>query len=304
MNTDQQLLTSIPPRRRRRAVLFMPGDDLHKIAKGAQLGVDSVVMDLEDGVALNRKHAGREVVRKALETVDFGRIERLVRINTPASGLAQDDLEQTVDGHPDGYVLPKVESGETIRAVSRWLEEIERARGWAIGGIRILVVIETARGVMRLDEIAGADPRLRALMFGSEDFAGDIGATRTKEGWEIFYARSAVVVAAAAHDLQAIDTVYIDLDDLDGLREEARRALQMGYEGKLAIHPRQVEVINEVFTPSAEEVERARQLMQTFEEHQQKGAGTFAFYGKMVDMPMLRAARRVLQRAGIGNSEE
>lgn len=285
--------------RLRRAVLFMPGDDLHKIQKGAMLGVDSVVMDLEDGVALNRKQAAREAVCQALETIDFGRTERLIRLNTPVSGLEYDDLFQTVSAHPDGYVLPKVESAEAIRSVSRWLEQIEQKHGWPIGGIRLMAVIETARGILKLDEIAGADPRLRALMFGSEDFAGDIGATRTQEGWEIFYARSKVVIAARAYNLQAIDTVYTAFNDDDGLRAEAQRALQMGYDGKLAIHPRQVAIINEVFTPTAEEVARAKELMQIFEAHQRDGTGAFEFYGKMVDMPLLRAAQRVLQRAGV-----
>jgi citrate lyase beta subunit len=172
-----------------------------------------------------------------------------------------------------------------------------------VGGIRLLAVIETARGVMKLDEVASADERLDALAFGSEDFAGDIGATRTRDGWEIFYARSAVVTAAAAYGLQALDTVFVDLNDLDGLRAEAQFALRLGYTGKLAIHPKQVAVINEVFTPSAEEVARAQRLMQVFAEQQQQGAGAFAFEGKMVDMPIVRAAQRVLQRAGLADSE-
>ncbi|MBI3734006.1 MAG: CoA ester lyase, partial [Chloroflexi bacterium] len=286
-------------RPRRRTVLFMPGDDLRKIQRGVSLaGVDTIAMDLEDGVALNRKQAARETVCHALDTVDFGRVERLVRLNTPASTLQQDDLAQTVAQHPDGYVLPKVESAETVQAVSGQLGEVERARGWPVGGIRLLALIETARGVLRLDEIAGSDERLDALVFGAEDFAGDIGATRTQAGWEVFHARSAVVIAAAAYGLQAIDTVFTALDDLDGLRADAQRALQMGYDGKLAIHPRQVPVICEVFTPSADEVARAQALMQAFDEHQRQGAGAFELNGRMVDMPMVRAARRVLQRAG------
>ena len=284
--------------RARRALLFMPGDDRHKIEKGAATGVDAVVMDLEDGVALNRKEEARETVRRALEKVTFGRTERLVRINPVGSGLEEADLEATLDGHPDGYVVPKVESPEQIRWVSAWLAAEERARGWPVGGIRLLAILESARGILNAGAIAVADDRLEALIFGAEDFAGDVGATRTREGWEVFYARSAVVVAAAAHELQAIDTVFIDLHDLERLRQEAAFALQLGFDGKLAIHPRQVPVIQGVFTPSPEEVERAKRLIEAFETHQAEGTGVFAFEGKMVDMPMIRAARRVLARAG------
>ncbi len=300
MSSDQQSAL-LPHRRLRSAVLFMPGDDLHKIQTGASLGVDSVVMDLEDGVALNRKAAARNVVCEALQTIDFGPTERLIRLNTSVSGLEHDDLFQTVSAHPDGYVLPKVESAEAIRSVSHWLAQIEERHNWEVGAIRLLAVVETARGIMNLNEIAAADGRLRALIFGAEDLAGDIGATRSKEGWEIFYGRSAVVLAARAHDLQAIDTVYVAFNDDDGLREDARRALQMGYDGKLAIHPRQVPIIHDAFTPNAEEIAHARALMQIFEEHQRNGTGAFEFYGKMVDMPMLRAAQRILQRAGFSS---
>lgn len=285
--------------RPRRALLFMPGDDRRKIEKGASLEVDAVVMDLEDGVAFNRKVVARETVRKALEEIEFGRTERLVRINPVGSGLEEADLVATIGGHPDGYVVPKVESPEQVEWLSAWLAAEERARGWPVGGIRLLAILETARGILNAGVIAGADERLEALIFGAEDFAGDVGATRTREGQEILYARSVVVVAAAAHRLQAIDTVFTDLHDLEGLRKEAAFALQLGFDGKLAIHPRQVPVIQEAFTPSPEEVERAKRLIEAFEAHQAEGTGVFAFEGKMVDMPMIRAAQRVLARAGL-----
>lgn len=285
--------------RRRRSLLFMPGDDRHKIEKGAGLDVDSVVMDLEDGVALNQKDTARETVREALNTLEFGDTERLVRINPVGSGLEDDDLALTIDGRPDGYVVPKVKSVDQVRWVSNWLAGIERDRDWPERGIRLLVLIESARSVLAVERIAAASRRLDALIFGAEDFAGDVGATRTAEGHEVLYARSVVVVAAAAYNLQAIDTVFVELQDTEGLRAETEFALQLGYDGKLAIHPRQVPVLNDVFTPSDEEVTRARRLVEAFEEHQEAGAGAFEYEGKMVDMPMVRAARRVLVRAGI-----
>jgi len=291
-------LTS-PTKRRRRSLLFMPGDDLRKIEKGPALGADSLVIDLEDGVAMNRKQAARDVTREALRRVVFGRTERLVRLNAPETGLTEEDLRQTVESRPDGYVLPKVESAGAVQALSRKLAEIEHQRGWKDGSIRLLAVVETARGIMQLQSIAESDPRLDALAFGAEDLAGDIGATRTRDGWEVFYARSAVVIAAAANGLQAIDMIFTDLQDVDGLRVEAQRALQMGFAGKMAVHPRQVAIVNDVFMPSEEAAARAEALLRAFEEHQASGTGVFAFEGRMVDMPVVRAARRLLERAAM-----
>ncbi len=281
----------------RRALLFMPGDDRRKIEKGAMLGVDSVIMDLEDGVALNNKVAARSTAATALREVDFGRAEKLVRLNSAASELETDDLHATLPAHPDGYVLPKVEAAWQVQEVSAQIEHAEHEHGWPLGGIRLLAIIETARGIVNLREIAGSDPRLDALIFGAEDLAGDIGATRTPEGDEVFYARSAVVIHAKAFGLQAIDTPCVDLNDLDGLKAQTRTALQMGYTGKLAIHPRQVDVIQHVFTPSPEEIRRAKRLIDAHEAHQNAGTGVFELDGKMVDMPMVRAAKTLLARA-------
>ncbi|MFN8481953.1 MAG: CoA ester lyase [Anaerolineae bacterium] len=284
--------------RPRRVLLFMPGDNLRKITKGAASGVDSVIMDLEDAVALGRKAAAREVVAEALTTIDFGRSERLVRINGLTTGLAEADVAATVAARPDGYMIPKVESAAQVQQIDALLAEAEAAHGWPTGSVRLLAIVETARGVIRLDEIGGSSPRLDALCFGAEDLAGDIGARRTPEGAEVFYARSAVVIAAAAHGLQAIDTPYIDLQNIEGLSADARRAAGMGYTGKLAIHPRHIEPILGAFTPSDEEVAAAQRLVDAYAASQAAGAGVFALDGKMVDTPLLRAAQRVLARAG------
>jgi citrate lyase beta subunit len=286
--------------RARRAVLFMPGDDLHKISKAAALAVDSVIMDLEDGVAFSRKAEARQTVAHALTHLDFGQSERLVRINPPSSAFEVDDLDAVLPARPAGIVIPKVEAADQVQYICDIIARGEQAAGWEPGSIRVLAIIETARGVLNLPTIAGADPRLDALMFGAEDLAGDIGATRTPEGWEVFYARSAVVTAAAAYGIQAIDTVFVTLDNLDGLRRETQQALAMGYAGKMAIHPRQVPVITEVFTPSEAAVSAARRLIDAHNAHQAAGSGVFVWEGRMVDMPMIRAAERVLARARVG----
>ncbi len=281
----------------------MPGDDLRKITKATQLPADAIIMDLEDGVALSRKEAARRVILDALADLDFGHRARLIRINPTTSALAQADLRATVEGRPDGYVIPKVESADDVQAVARFLDEAEQINGWPVGSIRLLAIIETALGVMNLREIAQASARLDALMFGGEDLAGETGAIRTRAGWEILYARSAVVTAAAAYGLQAIDTIFVDLADVAGLAEECAFARGLGFSGKMAIHPRQVAVINRAFSPTEAEVAAARRLIDTFDEHQSGDVGVFELDGKMVDMPMVRAARKILDRAK-GTQEE
>jgi len=294
--TNLQPSKANPPQLRR-SVLFMPGDSMRKIQKATQLDADSIVMDLEDGVALNNKAAARETIAEALRTLDFGRRERLVRVNPPDSGFLDDDIAATAPARPDGFVIPKTETAEDVQTVSQKLAAVEAAHGWPDGSLRLVAVVETALGVMNLREIAQADARLDALMFGAEDLAGDIGAVRTRVGWEVFFARSAVVTAAAAYGLQAIDMIFVDFQNLDGLAEECRTARQMGYVGKMAIHPKQVEIINREFSPTPAEIDRAQRLVAAHRAHQQSGRGAFAFEGKMVDMPVIRAAEHVLARA-------
>ncbi len=283
--------------RSRRALLYMPGDDLHKIEKAITLGVDSICMDIEDGVAWNCKADARRTIVQALQSLDFGRAERLVRINPIGSGMEADDLSEILSARPDGIVIPKVGSAEAVQWVSARLREAEREHGWPEGEICILALIETARGVVNLKEICGADPRLQALIFGAEDLAGDIGAVRTREGWEVFYARSAVVVHAAAFGLQAIDIVYMDLHDDEGLKQESMEAARMAYSGKQIIHPRQVGPVQQAFTPSDEAIAQAQRVVAAAAEHQGKGEGAFALDGKMIDAPVVKAAQWVLERA-------
>lgn len=284
--------------RRRRSLLFMPGDSERKIEKATGLDADVIIADLEDGVALSRKDAARRTIVDAFSRLTFGSAERLIRIN-PASGpLWEDDLAQTLAARPHGYVLAKAESAAEIGQVARRLAELEADAGLPPGGIHIFPLIETARGVLAAGEIAGADDRVAGLFFGAEDLAGDLGARRSREGWEVFYARSAVVTAAAAYGLPAIDTVYVALDDSEGLAAECDFVRGLGFSGKLAIHPRQVAVINRCFTPDTAEMERARRLIAAFEYHQAEGAGVFEMDGQMVDMPMVRAARKVLAAGG------
>jgi len=280
----------------RRALLYMPGDDWKKINKGLTLHVDCVCMDMEDGVALNRKSYARATIAKALRELDFGRSEKLARINAVGSGFEKDDIETVLPAHPDGIVIPKIETREQIEWASEIIEAQELAQGWGVNSIRMLVGVETARGILNLKEIA-AHPRLDGLIFGAEDFAASIGATRSRAAWEIMYARSAVVTHAAAYDLQAIDMVFIDFHDTLNLKMEAIQGAAMGYSGKQIIHPAQVETVQGAFTPSDEAISQAVRLVAAFEEHQAAGAGAFEMDGKMIDMPLLKNAQKVLERA-------
>lgn len=283
--------------RARRALLYMPGGDLRKIRKATALNADCVCLDMEDGVATNRKEEARATVAAALSTLDFGRSERLARINAVGSGLEDQDLTAALSGRPDGIVIPKVEEAGPVQWASAQIAAAEQANGWPLGGIGLIVLVETARGIVNLARIAGADPRLQALIFGAEDLAGDMGAIRTPEAWEVFYARSAVVTHAAAFGLQAIDMVYIDYKDILGLTREATQAAQMGFAGKQIIHPNQVEPVQAAFTPDDEAIAYALRIVEAAREHQKEGFGAFAVDGKMIDAPVVKAAERVLVRA-------
>ena len=281
----------------RRALLFMPGDSVRKIAKAMTLDADSIVMDLEDGVAFSQKETARAVVLASLQTLDFGRRERVVRLNPVGSGLEPTDLAATVAGRPDAYMLPKVHSPEHLVWLDSALAKAEAEHGWEVGQIRILALIETALGVMNLAAIAQASPRLQALLFGAEDLAADIGAVRTRSNSEVQYARSAVVTAAAAYGLQAIDMVFTDLADKAGLAVECRQAVELGYQGKMAIHPRQTPIIQTAFSPTPAQLAAAQRLVDAYRAHQAAGAGVFVLTGRMVDAPMLAAAEKGLARA-------
>lgn len=282
--------------RSRRALLYMPGDDWKKITKSITLGVDSICMDMEDGTAFNRKAEARATIAKALDELSFGRSEKLARINSVGSGLEEADLEAVIHHRPDGIVLPKCESRQQLEWLSQKIEKAELEHGWPLNSIRILALAETALGILNLPEIV-RHPRLDAIIFGGEDFAASVGATRSMEAWELFYARSAVVTACAAYDLQAIDIVNIEFRNTDFVFDEAMSGARMGFTGKQIIHPAQVEPVQQAFTPSDEAIAYARRVVETFEANQREGKGAYALDGKMIDLPLVKNAQKVLARA-------
>jgi len=280
----------------RRALLYMPGDNWRMITKSITLGVDSICMDMEDGAAINKKAEARVTIARALQELDFGKSEKLARINSVGSGWEKDDIEAVLPYHPDGIVIPKVESFEHVEWASQIIEAAELKYGWQVNSIRVVIGVETAKGILNLKEIA-AHPRLDAIIFGGEDFAASIGATRTKDATELLYARQAVIVACAANDLQAIDIVTIDYKDIESLCAESEFGARLGYSGKQIIHPAQVEPVQTAFTPNDEAIAHAKRIVETFEASQKEGKGAYSLDGKMIDMPLLKNAQKVLERA-------
>ena len=288
----------------RRALLYMPGDDRRKIEKATTLGVDCICMDMEDGVAMSRKTEARAVIALAMKELYFGESERCIRINSVGSGMESYDLVAALATNPDSIVVPKIESADQVKWVSDHMESYELSSDQPLGSVRLLVGVETAKGILNLRKIAEADRRLEAIIFGAEDYAASIGARRTKEATEVLYARQSVVTACIANDLQAIDMVYIDFHDLEGLRLEAEQGSGWGFSGKQVIHPNQVPVVQKAFTPSVEEIDYARRVVETFETSQREGRGAYALDGKMIDMPLLKNARKVLERARAAGKQE
>lgn len=283
--------------RSRRALLYVPGDDRRKIEKAASLPVDCICLDLEDGVAVSKKEGARPVIEQALRELDFGVSERCIRINGVGSGWEEADLTAALHAQPDALVLPKVETADQVRWISGVMESYELSGGLPLGQIRLLIGVETALGILNLKEIAGASNRLDAIIFGGEDFAASVGAVRTPDATELLYARLAVVTACAAFHLQAIDIVTVDFRNLQFALAEAESGARLGFSGKQVIHPGQVEPVQQAFTPSDEAVAYALKVAQTFEAHQREGKGAYELDGKMIDLPLLKNAEKVLARA-------
>ena len=277
-----------PPERarRRRSRLYLPGNEAKYQLNAAIHRPDAVILDLEDSVAPAAKHDARSVVRHALHTLDWGSCERMVRINPGAEGL--EDLAVLADAPFHLVLLPKVESAEEVRVAEA-----------AVAGRELLFmpILETARGVLCAEEIAAASPRNVALTLGLEDLTADLGVVKTRDGEETRWACSRVVLAARAHGLQAIDSVYGDVADEDGLRESTRRARAMGFEGKGCVHPRQIRVIHEELRPGEAELEKARRIVAAFEEAEARGLGVVALGSKMVDPPVVKRALRMVAEA-------
>ena len=287
----------------RRALLYVPGDDRHKAEKAIGLDVDCICLDLEDGVAANRKGAAREEVANSLNSLSFHGSERLVRLNSISSDLCQLDLAAVLPARPDGLYLPKVNSASDICWIDEQVDAFEKNEGIAPGTITLMAGIESALGIISLEEICQASNRLSGLVFGAEDYMADIGGVRTTQGQEMLFARSALVTYAVAFELQAIDMVCTDIGNEERLLEEARSGIALGFTGKQVIHPNQVMPVQKAFTPDPLALEHAQSIITAYREHLKIGKGAFVLNGKMVDMPVVKAAERLLARAAALDSD-
>ena len=272
----------------RRSRLYIPGNNPSIMQNIAVFGADTVILDLEDAVAPPEKDAARILVKYCLENVDFGRTERGVRINPLNTPFGKKDLDMVLSSNVELIFLPKTESAEDVKELCSLIGDRE---------IWISPIIETAKGVLNAYEIASADPRVVMLCFGAEDFTRDIGAERTKEGKELFWARSMIVMGAKAAGIQASDTVFSDINDMDGLIQETRFAKSLGFDGKGLIHPSQIEPVHKVFSPTKEEIEYARKVVDALREAEEKGLGVIALGRKMIDRPVAERAKRILKIA-------
>jgi len=281
----------------RRAFLYTPGNDEHKIKKACTFKADCVCVDLEDAVSPSKKEEARLTAAHALGTFDFGKSERLVRINAPATPYFLPDLRIVIDAVPQGIVIPKVEDAKPLQYVDGFLEAFEIQSELPIGSVRLIAIIETARSFVNLKELCEATPRLTALIFGAEDLAVSLGARRTAASREIFYARSQMVLYAAAYKLDAIDLVCNNYKDLEVIRTEALEGAQMGYCGKQVIHPNQIPIVQEAFSPTREEVEKAMRIKSEYEQQMVEGKGALGMQGSLVDMPVYRQAKQLLEKA-------
>ncbi|XP_021357710.1 citrate lyase subunit beta-like protein, mitochondrial [Mizuhopecten yessoensis] len=291
----------------RRAVLYVPGNDERKLQKIAGLNVDCAVMDCEDGVAINRKEEARNTIKKMLDKLDFGRTECVVRVNSVDSGLIEDDLKVIfrADRMPQTIMLPKVNRPEEMYQFTDNLKESLKGRTQE-QKLQLITFVESAIGLINLTEILRKTIELTnseglfnlaGVVFGSDDFCADIGATRTPDAAELMYARQKVVTCAKAFRLQAIDLVYINYKDLAGLEKQSTEGAHMGFTGKQVIHPGQIPVVQKAFSPSPDRVEWATELIQAFSQHTQTGKGAFTFRGAMIDMPLVLQARNIVRLA-------
>lgn len=281
-----------------RSLLFVPGSDQGKLAKAGTYGADAVVIDLEDAVADDRKTAARDTTRRMMTA--FGEDHAVVvRVNGATSGLMEDDVAAIVSPGLDAIVVPKVEDVETLERADAAITDAEHAAGTAIGTIRLLAVIETARGIARCETVlAQAPARVHTAILGSGDLSSELGIDLTPDATEMLYARSRTVIAARAAGLAApIDGPWLWLDDVQGLEADSARSRQLGFQGRVALHPCQIQPELDVYSALTErEAMRARKIVEAYEESERNGVGALRVDGTFVDYPFYRLARDRIHR--------
>ena len=281
----------------RRSMLFLPGNNPNMLINGNCLGADAVIFDLEDAVSPAEKDAARILVRNTMRYMDFRGCEIIVRINSIDTPYWKKDVEQLMPYKPSLFLLPKTGSAADILEADAYISSVEEALGMEKNTVGLMPLIETAMGVENAFAIASATKRVKALFLGAEDLTADLQCKRTKEGREIEYARTRLIVAARAAGVDVYDTPFTDVNDDEGIVKDAELAKALGFTGKASISPRHVEVINSVFSPTQQEVDYAYEVIEAITLAKQQGKGAIALRGKMIDAPIVARAERTIAMA-------
>lgn len=281
----------------RRSMLFLPGNNPNMLINGNCLGSDAVIFDLEDAVSPTEKDAARILVRNTMQYMDFRGCEIIVRINSIDTAFWKQDLDAIMPQRPSLILLPKTGTAQDALQADAYMSELEEKLGMEKNTVGLMPLIETALGVENAFAIASATKRVKALFLGAEDLTADLQCKRTKEGREIEYARTRLVVAARAAGVDVYDTPFTDVNDDEGIVQDAQLAKALGFTGKASISPRHVEVINEVFSPTQKDVDYAYEVMDAIAEAKQQGKGAIALRGKMIDAPIVARAQQTIAMA-------
>ena len=290
----------------RRSMLFLPGNNPNMLINGNCLGADAVIFDLEDAVSPSEKDAARILVRNTMHYMDFRGCEIIVRINSIDTPYWKQDIDQILPQQPSLILLPKTGSAADILEADAYISQAEEKLGMPLNTVGLMPLIETAMGVENAFQIASATKRVKALFLGAEDLTADLQCKRTKEGREIEYARTRLVVAARAAGVDVYDTPFTDVNDDEGIVADAALAKALGFSGKASISPRHVDVINSAFSPTEKEIDYAYEVMEAIELAKRQGKGAIALHGKMIDAPIVARAQRTIDMAkalGLGRED-
>ncbi len=292
--------------RLRRTMMFVPGNNPAMMQDAFIYGPDSIMLDLEDSVTMAEKDAARLLVYNALKTIDYGNTEMVVRVNPLNTPYGKKDVEAVVKAGVHVIRMPKTETADEIRELEAEIEKVETELG-CVGRTQIMAAIESTLGVINAYAIATASKRMMGIALGAEDYCANLKAQRTPDGMELLMARQTIVVAARAAGIDALDTVYSNLNDMETFRKEVELIKTLGFDGKSIINPRQIEVVNEVFAPTEKAIEKAMGIIAAIKEAEKRGSGVISYKGKMVDRPVVLRAQRTIELAiasGILTKEE
>ena len=276
--------------------MYVPGNNPGMMQDAFIYGPDSIMLDLEDSVTMAEKDAARLLVHNALKTIDYGNTEMVVRINPLNTAYGKKDVEAVVKAGVHVIRMPKTETAEEVREVEREIERVEKEIG-CLGRTKIMAAIESTLGIVNAYEIAVASERMMGIALGAEDYCANLKTQRSPEGTELLFARQQIVVAARAAGIDALDTVYSNLNDMETFRKEVELIKQLGFDGKSIINPRQIEIVNEVFAPTEKAIEKAKTIIAAIKEAEKRGSGVIAVNGKMVDRPVVIRAQRTIDLA-------